>query len=270
MAHELRNGNTTEDRKLDRIPAFDPRSLDFRIRSLVTPEQLAKPVSVKWAAPAGTPVLDQGQEGACTGFGTTNGLLFNPNPIKGLDAKFAREQIYWTAQRNDPWRGGAYPGAKPHYDGTAVLYAIKAADKLGYYVQYHWGKSEPELAAGLQVSTAVLGLDWYNDMFEPDKNGFIHPTGGKAGGHCILATEINIEQDYYTLHNSWGPTWGNNGDCKIRRGDLAKLLADDGECCIITKKPVSPMMQLVTERIEDNYAAMKSAEAGNAAMGQAA
>lgn len=236
--YTLKDGTTTSDRRLDRIPAFDRRSLSFPILEALNSEQ-QQLISHQWAAPDGTPVLDQGAEGACTGFGVTNELLYFPVAVRGLDATFARERIYWVAQREDPWPGGAYPGASPRYEGTAVLYAIQAAVELGYYKEYRWGRSERELALGVgYLGPAIIGVDWYEGMYEPDSKGFIHVTGDKVGGHCTLLTGINVRDGYYVLHNSWGPRWGNRGDCKIDREDMAKLLADDGEACIITKRSV--------------------------------
>jgi hypothetical protein len=239
--YQLKNGATTLDIRLDRIPYFDHRSMDFRIGAALDDSQKQTLLTKLWEAPAGTPVLDQGQEGACTGFGTTNELLWNPVPVPGLDATFAREKVYWVAQEEDPWPGGAYPGATPRYEGTAVLYAIKAAADLGYYTEFRWGKTETEMAQGVShLGPAVIGVDWYNNMFTPDAKGFVHPTGGVAGGHCLLVTGVNVEGGYYTLHNSWGPSWGDNGNCKIKRSDMAKLLRAQGECCIITGRSLPP------------------------------
>src|SRR5205823_4468271 len=82
------------------------------------------------------------------------------------------------------------------------------------------------------------GIDWYEGMFQPNSDGFIRPSGDKAGGHCILVKAVNVKAGYYVVHNSWGPNWGNKGDAKIKRTDMAKLIADNGECCIITERSV--------------------------------
>lgn len=190
----------------------------------------------------------------CCGFGVTHELLYYPVPVRQLDANFAREKVYWPAQREDPWDGGSYPDANPRYEGTSVLYAVKAAADLGYYAEYRWATSEPEMARGVgHLGPAIIGVDWYEKMFTPDSNGYIHPTGDKAGGHCCLIIGVNVDKrrtkgnepaqaedptktGYYTLHNSWGPTWGTNGNAKISRQDMAKLIADNGEVCIITRR----------------------------------
>lgn len=234
--YTLKDGNQTSDRRLDRIPAFDHRSLSFRVAASLNTEQQT-PISRMWTCPPDTPVLNQGQEGACVGFGITNELSYYPVPVRNLDANFAREKIYWVAQRDDPWPGGSYPDASPRYEGTSVLYGIKAASDLGYYQEYRWATSEKEMALGVgYIGPAIIGVDWYEGMFKPDSSGYIRPTGDKMGGHCTLIIGINVRYGYYTLRNSWGPTWGQNGNAKIKREDMAKLIADNGEVCIITQR----------------------------------
>jgi hypothetical protein len=239
--HTLKDGSSTADRRLDRIASpFDRRSLDFPVGAALNTEQ-QEPVSHTWAIPDGTPVLDQGSEGACVGFGVTNELLFYPVAVRGLDAVFAREKIYWVAQREDPWPGGSYDGASPRYEGTSVLYGVKAAADLGYYTEYRWATKEKELALGVgYLGPAIIGVDWYEGMFQPDSKGFIHPTGDKAGGHCTLIIGVNVKSGYYDLHNSWGASWGTKGNCKISFEDMQKLLGDGGECCIITQRTLPP------------------------------
>jgi C1A family cysteine protease len=250
--YTLKDGTSSFDRRLDRIPAFDQRSMNFPISAALNTEQ-QELISRTWTVPRGTPVLNQGEEGACCGFGVTNELLFYPVPVRKLDATFAREKIYWVAQRDDPWPGGSYPNATPRYEGTSVLYAIKAASDLGYYTEYRWAASEKEMALGVgYLGPAIIGVDWYEGMFKPDSKGFIHPTGDKMGGHCTLVIGVNVKAGYYTIHNSWGPSWGDNGRAKIRREDMAKLMAANGEVCIITGRTLpAPAKKTAAKRAAD-------------------
>ena len=235
----LKDGSTTTDRRLDRIAQpLDERRQAFLIRSALSEDQ-QQLVSNLWGCPAGTPVLDQGQQGACVGNGVTNELLWNPVPIPRLDETFAVQDIYWVAQRNDPWPGGEYPGASPQYSGTSVAAGIQAAADLGYYKAWHWGTTENEMALGVgHLGPAVIGVNWFQGMYEPDPNGYIHPTGANVGGHCLLVIGIDVKGGFYTLHNSWGASWGDQGNCKIKRKDMAKLIASNGEVCIITDRGV--------------------------------
>jgi hypothetical protein len=248
---QLRDGSNTQDRRLDRIPAFDQRSLAFPVSASLNAEQQT-PVSKKWTVPAGTPVLDQGQEGACVGFGITHELLYYPVAVRGLDANFAREKIYWVAQRDDPWPGGSYPEASPRYEGTSVLYGVKAAADLGYYKEYRWATSEKEMCLGVgYLGPAIIGVDWYEGMFRPNDKGYITPSGDKVGGHCTLIVGVNVREGYYTLHNSWGESWGDHGNAKISRKDMAKLMADNGEICIVTQRTLPPPVKKEAARRAD-------------------
>jgi hypothetical protein len=233
---QLRDGSTVEDPRFNRLPLYDPRSLDYPVRTLLSVDQ---PLVTKlWTLPPTqrTNILDQGTEGSCCGFAVTNELRYYPTAVAGLDAAFAREAIYWGAQKIDPWPGGAYPGAAPRYEGTAVIAAIKAAQQLGFYGQYRWALSEDDLARSIgQIGPAVLGLTWTRGMLTPDSSGFIHFTGDPVGGHCVLAVGINVRSGYYTIQNSWGIRWGNRGTCKISRTELAQALtkANKGEACVV-------------------------------------
>jgi hypothetical protein len=218
---------------LGRRPDFDPRSRAFPVRALVD-ERL--PLRTRrWWIPSAAPVLDQGAEGACVGFAVTNELRATPRPALDLDGTYAREAIYWEAQKIDPWDGGAYPGAHPWYEGTSVLAGIKTAAAAGWYREYRWAFGEPDLAAAIShVGPAVLGLPWYRGMMQPDEDGHLQPTGEVVGGHAVLCLGINVPRAAYVIYNSWGPGWGDRGRAWIARDAMARLLADDGEACIPT------------------------------------
>ncbi len=231
---QLRDGTDVDDIRLDRLEEFDEASLDYPVCAVITVEQ---PTTTLWTIPAGEPVLDQGKDGACVGFGVTNELRFNPTPVAGLDATFAKQNIYWAAQRIDPWPGGSYPGARPAYEGTSVLAGIKTAAKLGFYGEYRWAFGEAELALAVsQVGPAVIGVPWYTGMFRPTRAGYLNLTGQPEGGHCVLVVGIDVDGGYYTIYNSWGPSWGRGGTAKIRRRDMATLLKQRGEACLITQR----------------------------------
>lgn len=238
--HRLRDGTTTLDVRLDRLAEPDPR--DLPICAVIGGQE--DPVTVDWGIPEGEPVLNQGQEGACVGFGVTNELRFNPVPIAGLDETFARESIYWPAQRVDQWPGGSYPGGEPVYEGTSVRAGIKVAQKLGYVGEYRSSSTEAEMALAISIGPVIIGVDWYESMFKPDTRGYIKPTGRKMGGHCCLVVGLRVTgtrgQGHYVIYNSWGPTWGDNGTAKISRRHMAYLLDTGGDAFSITQRMNPP------------------------------
>lgn len=209
-----------------RVPHFDPQSLRYPIRTMLPEKPLR---SYTWNVPIN---LDQGTEGACVGFTFTHELAARPVPIPGLTDGHAR-QHYFEAQRIDPWEGGAYPGANPFYEGTAVLAGAKVMQARGFYSGYRWAFGEEDVARTLgYLGPVVIGVNWYDGMFRPDADGFLNITGRVAGGHAILVHAVNVKADLYWLWNSWGPRWGLGGRAKIRRPDLARLLREDGEACV--------------------------------------
>lgn len=233
MIHQLRDGSPVGDIRLDRLVQFDERSRAFPVTAALGED---RPVITKlWTIPHGSPVLDQGAEGACAGFGITNELRFNPVPVRGLDETFARERVYYEAQKIDPWAGGSYPGASPWYEGTSVLAAVKVAATLNFYTEYRWAFNETDMARSVSyLGPVIIGVPWYEGMFSPDATGYLRPTGALVGGHCTLVVGVSAVYGYYTIYNSWGPAWGNAGRARISRADMATLLAQQGEACVIT------------------------------------
>jgi len=179
--------------------------------------------------------------GNCVGFGVCHELAARPAEVRGLTNKYAREQIYWEAQKIDGWPGGAYPNSKPFYEGTAVLAGVKIAHKLGYFDSYRWAFSLEDLQLGVGYNgPAVTGLKWYEGMLDTDAKGYIHPTGKRIGAHCILCTAIDIKKQRFTLHNSWGKSWGMRGECYISFEDMNKLLKQRGEVVFFQRRHESP------------------------------
>ncbi len=234
----LRGGASTSDRRLDRIPQFDERSRSFPIRNA---REVAgkKPRGYTWACKV---FNDQGSEGACVGFGVGHELAARPAVVKGIDAKFSREKLYWEAQRIDEWQGGAYPGASPFYEGTSVLAGVKVAHRLGYMESYRWSFSLEDLILGVgYAGPAVIGVNWYLGMFDTDSSGFLHVSGSIEGGHCTLIHQVSVRQRYFGIHNSWGRNWGVGGEAKISFDDMERLLNEDGEACFFVGRRVKPI-----------------------------
>lgn len=216
----LRDGSQVQDGRLARLKHFDERSRNYPVRAALEPG--AKPRSYTWSC---SKWLDQGQDGACVGFSMTHELIARPAVVtKGMTPTFAKEKVYWEAQKIDPWQGGSYPGASPFYEGTSVLAGIQVLQKLGYITEYRWafGLDDLVLAVG-HCGPAVLGIPWYDGMFNMAPCGYVHVTGQVAGGHAILCNGVNVKNKTFNLHNSWGTSWGRGGDATVH---------EDGEAVI--------------------------------------
>jgi hypothetical protein len=223
----LRDASIVSDSRLTRLRQFDDNSKAYPVRELV---KARSPRSYTWSC---NTHLDQGQDGSCVGFSIAHELLAKPVAVRGMTPQFATEKIYWEAQRNDPWEGGSYPGAAPQYDGTSVLEGIKVVHDLGYIKEYRWafGLEDLVLAIG-HCGPAVLGINWYDGMFDTHICGYLHITGELAGGHAILCKGVNVKSRYFILHNSWGVKWGVRGDAKLSWHEMERLLYEGGEACI--------------------------------------
>jgi hypothetical protein len=225
---KLRDGSEVSDPRLARLRQFDERSRNFPIMATVGTTK--QPRSYTWRCDQ---YLDQGSEGACVGFSMTHELAARPAEVKHLSAPFAREQVYWEAQKIDPWPGGAYPGAEGQYEGTSVLAGAKMLKRLGYIDAYRWafGLDDLVMAVGYK-GPAVLGVAWYEGMFDIAACGHLHIIGQMAGGHAIMCKGVNVKDKTFTLHNSWGPRWGNGGDALIHWDEMDRLLHEQGEAVI--------------------------------------
>lgn len=180
---ELRDGTWTEDARLDLVSEPDVRNDEYGVLGVLTEEQLARPRSFTWRV---TKVLDQGSQGACVGFAWAHELLARPAPVTRMDvdARFAKEHIYWAAQRRDRYPGGAYPGAKPLMAGTSTLAGAKVVKDMGYMKEYRWARTLEETIAALAFKGPVLlGGTWFSGLHNPDSEGFVTPTGSWRGGH---------------------------------------------------------------------------------------
>lgn len=229
---KLKDGSFAADSRLDRVEEFDTRSRSYPLVSGI--DHANKPLrSYTWRCRY---ALNQGREGSCVGHAVAHELAARPSEVH-MSHKFARETIYFAAQKIDPWPGGAYPGAYPFYEGTSVLAGVKIAHKLGWFDSYRWAFGLRDLQLGVGYNgPAVIGIPWYEGMFYPDRNGFIHPTGRRVGGHAILCNAISVKNNRFTLHNSWGANWGMNGECYISFDDMDRLLRERGEAVFFLKR----------------------------------
>jgi hypothetical protein len=216
---------------LDWKSSHDPRSRAFPIRALLGSH--VEPRRRKWKP--GT-ILDQGSEGACVGFGWTGELLASPRRsetrVTAASGNLFALDLYHRAQVLDEWPGEAY-------SGTSVLAGAKALMEKGLIESYRWCFGIDDVrAAIITEGPVVIGIPWYESMYETEMNGEVVVDGDQVGGHCILVTGYDPShpdfegREMYRWRNSWGSAYGINGSGWIDAGDLRDLLADAGEACV--------------------------------------
>lgn len=239
-----------DGRTLDWRPRFDPRSLEHRV-SAVAGTKLPTAGRL-WKT---GPVLDQGAEGACVGFGCAGEAAAEPAPVPRVSNTLALS-LYRRAQRLDAWPGEAY-------SGTSVLAGCLAGRERGYWAGFRWAKSAEELAAGIVLDEkdgggpAVIGVEWRSGSYSTDALGVLRATGDLVGGHCLCVpgfvpagvhrdsalgqqlVELGLWDGYlsaggpvFVILNSWGPTFGKRGLALVPLETMRAWVRAGGEFAI--------------------------------------
>lgn len=214
--------------KLDRVPFLAPQNREFAVRPLLTAR--APRYNRVWSYPGILP-LDQGEEGACVGFGWCAELAVAPIMYRVNNA-YAR-QFYSAARNEDRVMGNQWP------EGASVLAGAKVAKRAGMISEYRWAFGLDDVLDTLvQRGPVVLGLNWYEGMYATDANGVVSVSGEHVGGHCITAIGYLKDHPYagecVVWLNSWGPTYGIGGVGYVPIAAMRRLLAESGEACIAT------------------------------------
>ena len=215
-----------------------PDTLDFRDR-MFEPTLIEVPTERALAnyLKAGVPILDQGQEGACTGFGlaTVIHYLLRTRKVVPDRGEVSPWMIYEMARRYDEW-----PGER--YEGSSARGAMKGWHKHGVCSNVHWTKKDrhPEryrvrfaealrrpLGAYLRVNhkdviamhsaisevgvlyaTATVHDGWdrvrANGAIE-----YVPETSMITGGHAFAI--VAYDREGFWIQNSWGKDWGRGG-----------------------------------------------------------
>lgn len=217
----------TNDPRLGRRYEADPRNALYPIRTMLQRIAYLEPRTHLWST---LKTLDQGQEGSCVGHGFAHEMLTDPFSNREIDSSDAWE-IYRLAQRLDE-----YPGE--NYSGTSVLAGVKALQELYRGMEsYRWAVNLSDVVATLgYFGPVVIGVNWYDGMYETDKDSYIHVKGNISGGHCCLLRGVDVEKRVFILQNSWGTSWGSGGSALISWDDFDRLLKEQGEACIIVHK----------------------------------
>lgn len=184
---------------------------------------------------AGVPILDQGTEGACTGFGLAtviHYLLRRRRPVAD-EVCVSPRMLYEMAKRYDEWPGEGY-------EGSSARGAMKGWHKHGVCAEALWpyhgrvpkGKSAErwtdarlrplgayfrvnhrDLIAmhaalaevGVLYATATVHEGWS----AVGDDGWIEPSERVLGGHAFAI--VAYDRDGFWIQNSWGESWGKDG-----------------------------------------------------------
>ena len=209
-----------------RRKAIDPKDKDYPLRRLINLEDVPIARERPWNAP---PPLDQGNtgipgresEGSCTGHAGAHFLAAAPH-MHVLNSIFAVE-LYDGARKNDEWFGEDYDGSSVR--GLMKYMMLKGLIKGGYLWAF---TAETIRDYVLRYGPVIAGTDWYTDMMETDKAGYIKPTGAMEGGHAYVILGHSPTRNAFRIQNSWSEEWGQGGRAWIQYDYMQFLIEQDG------------------------------------------
>lgn len=220
-----------------RVYNVRPDTMDFRDKMYeATLIEVPKRIALEDYRKVKVPILDQGTEGACTGFGlatVTNYLLRKRKEVKGGDSVSPR-MMYEMAKRYDEWPGEKYDGSsargamkgwhkhgvcseslwrydpkKPDARLTEARIADAANRPLGAYFRVNHKDLVAMHAAlaevGILYATATVHAGW--EAVSAD--GVIPLRDEILGGHAFAI--VAFDERGFWIQNSWGPDWGHQG-----------------------------------------------------------
>lgn len=183
------------------------------------------------------PVFDQGDIGSCTGNAAigclATGAFFatvdaGDDPHVRMLDEAAALWCYSAATDLDP-----YPGQFPPDDtGSDGLSVAKVLTSVGAIAGYRHTFTLEDMLAALQEQPLITGTTWLDGMYEPDRNGVVHPTGQEVGGHEYVVDSFDSGTNLLGFTNSWGTSWGKAGRFFMGADEFGALLGRDGDVTV--------------------------------------
>ncbi|RUU93101.1 peptidase C1 [Mesorhizobium sp. M7A.F.Ca.MR.176.00.0.0] len=213
-----------------------PDTIDFR-DAIFTPTliRVAPESDISAYYGLGIPVLDQGREGACTGFGlaTVANYLLRVRERNPAADEVSAWMLYAMAKRYDEWPG-------QNYEGSSARGAMKGWFKHGLCAYALWKERDPDptveekrsadaLARPLGAYFRVNHKDLVGMHAAINETGILYATArvhdgwqsvkpeqenieyrpGQIGGHAFAIVGYNRRG--FWVQNSWGEKWGAKG-----------------------------------------------------------
>ena len=221
-----------------------PDGLDFRDKMYV-PTLVEVPTAIELAdyMARKIPILDQGQEGACTGFGlaTVAHYLLRSRGYRPDLTDISPLMLYDMARRYDEWSGEDYEGSScrgamkgwfKHGVCSATLWmrggkvprvlsepveADAANRPLGAYFRVNHKDIIAMHAAISEVGVLYASATVHAGWEKVKKDGRIALNSKILGGHAFAI--VAYDREGFWIQNSWGDDWGYKGFCHIGYDD---------------------------------------------------
>ncbi len=228
-----------------RVLSARPDTIDFR-DAMYLPTLVEVPAKKELSEyeKIEVPILDQGSEGACTGFGlaTVANYLLRTRKVGKSVKDVSPRMLYDTAKRYDEWPG-------EEYDGSSARGAMKGWHKHGVCSEVEWpyagGASDSVLTmkraqdarnrplgayfrvnhkdlvamhaaiteAGVLYATSMVHEGWSHIT----DDGIIKQSDKILGGHAFAI--VAYDEHGFWIQNSWGEDWGMRGFARISYDD---------------------------------------------------
>lgn len=227
-------------KKAGRVLDARPDTLDFRdLMYVPTLVEVQPSVALEEYQGLGVPVLDQGSEGACTGFGlaTVVNYLLRTRDVTPDNTVASPYLLYHLARRYDEWPGENYSGSSArgamkgwHKHGicSVELYGPKgkitgsvaedcANRPLGAYFRVNHRDIIAMHAAITEVGILYATSQVHSGWNKVGRDGKIEFEDQMLGGHAFAI--VAYDKEGFWLQNSWGEDWGKGGFARITYDD---------------------------------------------------
>jgi hypothetical protein len=230
-----------------------PDTIDFRDKMFVptlveVPQRITLEQYKAYYPGSKVPILDQGQEGACTGYGlaAVAQFLLRRRKVDPDSTPVSANMFYAMARRYDEWAG-------EKDDGSSARGAMKGWHKHGVCSLEAWPRSAAErgkTAASVftharAIDAAQRPLGAYFRVDHQDlvamhsalaEVGVLYATASVHGGWDAIGTDgvipylekilgghafaiVGYDDRGFWIQNSWGPAWGKQGFALITYDD---------------------------------------------------
>lgn len=229
-----------------------PDSLDFRDHLYrATLVEVPVRIPLEDYLRAEVPILDQGQEGACTGFGlaTVVHYLLRRRAVVPEHTRVSARMLYEMARRYDEWPGEQYSGSSARgamkgwhkhgvcadaawpYDANrpdSLLSNERAADAavrpLGAYARVNHRDLVAMHAALAEVGILYATAGVHEGWEQVGQDGVVPHLPRMLGGHAFAL--VGYDHRGFWIQNSWGPGWGRGGFGLVTYDDWLANAAD--------------------------------------------
>lgn len=210
---------------------------------------------------------DQGNEGACEGFGNTMMMaVLNMAQRRAANTRpyTVRYDPWWLwdeAKLIDGW-DDTNPGDDNGTSGVAAAEVMRKRGLVRYkYTStllshilnnptcpdltqgidtYRWATDVDQMRAGLSQGLPIaLGINWYENFDDPvqhsDGSWWIGESnlGQIRGGHCVCVYGASDRRQAFRVKNSWGRSYPL---IWVPYATMSRLLVEQGEACLVTDR----------------------------------